>query len=53
MEQESKTVTQIINEVKEQMCDHYCRYRDLWNENTTGEELWVSEICHKCPLERL
>ena len=48
MEQESKTVSQIIEEVKEQICDDYCRYpRELLNEED------LTDTCTTCPMNRL
>lgn len=48
-----KTVTQIIDEVREQMCNEYCKYTavavQLLDEST--EEM--DKICGDCPLNRL
>lgn len=39
--------TDLIEEVIEQMCDHYCKHRD----NCSQEEL--DEICEECVLANL
>lgn len=42
-----ETVTDIIEEVKTEICDNYCKYVDQLSE----EEL--NEKCSNCPLSRL
>lgn len=49
--QEEKTVTKIIQEVIDDMCNHYCKIPAQWNEE--DGELSESEICQNCPLNRL
>lgn len=50
MDKREKTVRQNIEEVIEEICGKYCKYPDQWD----GEgELWDSEICKNCPLNRL
>lgn len=49
--QEEKTVTKIIQEVIDDMCNHYCKISGQWNEE--DGELSESEICQNCPLNRL
>lgn len=49
MKQEKKqTISEIIEEVKCEICDNYCKYP---NEIKDDEELY--DICEKCPLGRL
>ena len=49
-----KTVTQIIQEVIETMCDKYCKYPAEYDpEEHDGVELFDSDICANCPLMRL
>lgn len=43
-----KTVTDILEEVSNKICDHYCKYP---NEITDQEEL--KEKCLNCPLRKL
>ena len=46
-----KTVSQQIEDIKTEMCDHYCKYPGIWDED--DGELADSEICANCPLGRL
>ncbi len=46
-EKEDKTIPQIIEEVKCEICDSYCKYPDVLPEDV----LWGT--CEKCPLGRL
>ena len=47
-EEKKQTITEIVEEVKCEMCDNYCKYP---NEIKDDEELY--DICEKCPLGRL
>lgn len=40
-----------IEEVKADICDHYCKYPGMEYSGETGEAL--EEICKTCPMERL
>lgn len=40
-----------VKRIKAQMCDHYCKYAENWDED--DGELTDSEICTSCPLGRL
>ena len=45
----AKTVTDILEEVKQEMCDEYCIYvKMLPNFNQE-----CKDICDRCPLNRL
>ena len=46
-EDKKQTIPEIIEEVKTEMCDHYCKYPDVLPEDV----LWSN--CEKCPLGRL
>lgn len=48
-----ETVSNIIEEVKTQICNDYCRYPNEFDEEEEGCELSESEICGNCPLNRL
>lgn len=49
-----KTISQILEEVKEEMCNKYCKYPNEYKpEEHDGIELWDSDICANCPLTRL
>lgn len=47
------TVSGIIEEVKVVICEDYCRYPREWDAEKEGRELWESEHCEHCPLNRL
>lgn len=50
----AKTVSQQIEEVKEQMCNNYCKYPNEYDKDMhDGVELCDSGICENCPLNRL
>ena len=39
--------------VSEEICNHYCKWPDQWDEETEGCPLAESEHCQNCPLDRL
>lgn len=39
-----------VEDIKTQMCDHYCKHRDEWDEDDGPIE---DAICKSCPLTRL
>ena len=41
------------NRVVEDMCTNYCKYPYMWNEEDEGCTLAESDICNKCPLNKL
>ena len=47
------TVTQILEEVKNQICNDFCRYPREWDEEVEGCELIDSDVCANCPLNKL
>ena len=47
-----ETVTQIFEEIKNAMCNDYCRYPREWDEEKEGCELIDSDVCSACPLNR-
>lgn len=47
---EEKTISQIIEEVGEDICDNYCKYRDTADEDNLCERTRNGE---NCPLDRL
>lgn len=48
-----ETVTQIFEEIKNAMCNDFCRYPREWNEEEQGQELCENEVCAACPLNKL
>lgn len=49
--EEQKPVTQVIKEIREKMCDGYCRFPMLYNPDIWEEV--AEEVCKGCPLDRL
>ncbi len=47
--EERKTISDILEEVKEQMCIYYCKFQ----ESTAADESLMNAICDKCPLMNL
>lgn len=45
---DSKTISQQLESIAEEICDNYCKYPEKWNEE--DGELSDSEICRNCPL---
>ena len=46
-----KSVTDIIEEVRDEMCTHYCKWPEKWD--SSQGEICDSEMCNNCPLNRL
>lgn len=42
-----------IGSVKQKICDNYCKYPIIWDEEKMGYSLSDSDICERCPLEDL
>ena len=49
----TQTISSLLEEIKEAMCDDYCRYPREWNREAEGMELDESDICSTCPLRCL
>lgn len=47
------TVANIMEQIAEAMCNNYCKFPSIWNEEEEGMELCESDICKNCPLNRL
>jgi hypothetical protein len=50
-----KSVTEIIDDVKTEICDSYCKYVDgVTKEEDSDEEYgkMIKEVCNSCPLNR-
>ena len=43
-----KSITQILDDVKSEICDKYCKY-----PFEVEDEADLDKICENCPLERL
>ena len=48
-----KMVTEQIEEIKDDICNNYCKWPYVWDEEKEGCELSESEHCQNCPLNRL
>ncbi len=49
--EKSKTVTDILEEIKQEMCDGYCKHPTIVNDR---EDLFAKDgPCTKCPLNKL
>ena len=48
-----KSITEILNEILEDICNNYCKYPEQWDEEKEGCELCESDICMNCPLNRI
>ena len=54
-----KTITALLNSISEEICDHYCKYPEMYLPKNPGddedmlEEMMYTEICAKCPLVRM
>jgi hypothetical protein len=53
MEQTIQSITEQIEDIKEQICNEYCKYPEQWDDKAMGYELCESEVCARCPLNRL
>lgn len=41
-----------IFQIASQICDHYCKYPDTYDEDEAGTPM-AESICIKCPLNKL
>ena len=49
-----KTASEIIVEVKNEICEKYCRYQTIYDADDEDELTEMMEkICLNCPLNRL
>ena len=51
--EQRRTITLQLQDIVDEMCDKYCKWPSIWNEETEGIELTESDICANCPLNRL
>ena len=45
-----QTIAQIVEEVSEEICDHYCKWPEQYGDDESG---LLNEKCDGCPLNRL
>lgn len=48
-----KTIIEQLQDIGEEMCNNYCKWPDLYDEDKEGVALSESEQCKNCPLNRL
>lgn len=53
VKEKTASISEIIEDVKTQMCSFYCRYPYQWDAVAEGLELSDSPYCRSCPLGRL
>lgn len=55
-DEQKKTVSEIIDEVRLEICDKHCKYSDInYTREYSDEEYdkMMEEVCDNCPLNRL
>ena len=52
MKEKQKTVSEIIDDVKSEICDRYCKHFDR-GADELEYEVMLHEYCEECPLNRL
>lgn len=50
---EQMSMTEIIEDVKADICNNYCKYPHIFDEESEGCELCESYVCRNCPLGRI
>ena len=54
MADKDKKITEILEEVIAEMCDHYCKYPEMTPEGESEDWLWEEgSPCENCPLNKL
>jgi hypothetical protein len=52
-----KTITNMFEDIKEDICDHKCRfpelYRSMYKDPDEADEYMMKEECERCQLQRL
>ena len=47
------TVSEIMEEVTEAICNHYCKWPEKYAHESIDYEIMLEEKCDDCPLNRL
>ena len=50
---EQKTISEMFEDIKENMCDKYCKYPEKFDCDDEEQLNAFEEICIRCPLNRL
>ena len=53
VKEKASSISEIIEDVKTQICSFYCKYPYEWDADKEGLELPDSPYCRSCPLSRL
>jgi hypothetical protein len=53
MQKETKTLIEIVEQVKADMCDRYCKWPDQYKGDENAYDRMIDEKCEHCPLNRL
>lgn len=53
IDQKLKSISQILEDIVNEMCNKYCKWPLQWDEEAQGCELSESDVCANCPLNRL
>lgn len=48
-----RSITQQLQDIVDDVCQNYCKWPDIYDEEAEGVELCESSICQSCPLNRL
>ena len=51
--EEKPTINQIVEDVKKDICDHYCKWPEEWDAEANPNVEFVDAVCAYCPLNRL
>lgn len=51
--QADMTIGEQLSKIAEDICMHYCKWPDQWDEEKEGIELSESEICSNCPITKI
>lgn len=53
LEDAERSVTQIIEDVCNDICDHYCKYPEMYGIEDLYQDMLYEEHCNGCALNRL
>lgn len=53
MQKETKTLIEIVEQIKADMCDNYCKWPSLYKGDENAFDRLLDERCAHCPLNRL
>lgn len=50
---DGKSISKQLEEIATEICEHYCKYPNKYDEEAEGIPLCDSDICKNCPLGRI